>query len=181
MYLVCDSLPMGEDSALQEVPKLALDESWWRTTSVAGPSEKRLELLRNDLVENGLVRSTGSVRGRGGASGSGGGVQVPGIGIRFMGILARRRRRHGIPGCRPATSAIARSKQAHFAYHKYVDFSGGGIYDAEPRQMPNLYHGMHARIYGRFDAPGPVALKVQGDIVGERFERTDLGKRRRPR
>jgi len=53
-----------------------------------------------------------------------------------------------------------------------IDFEGGGIYDVEPRQMPNLYHGMPVRIYGRFDAPGPVALKVQGDIGGERFERT---------
>ena len=53
-----------------------------------------------------------------------------------------------------------------------IDFSGGGIYDVEPRQMPNLYHGMPVRIYGRFDAPGPVELKVRGDIGGERFERT---------
>ena len=42
----------------------ALDESWWRTTSVAGPSENRLELLRNDLLENGVVRPAGNIRDR---------------------------------------------------------------------------------------------------------------------
>ena len=79
MYLVCDSLPVGEDPALQEVPELTLDESWWRTTSVAGSDEKRLELLRDYLVKNGLVRPAGSVRGRGATSGSDGGVRGPSV------------------------------------------------------------------------------------------------------
>jgi hypothetical protein len=53
-----------------------------------------------------------------------------------------------------------------------IEMDGGGIYDVEPRQLPNLYHGMPVRIYGRYDTPGPVAMKVRGDIGGERFERT---------
>jgi hypothetical protein len=61
---------VGEDPALQEVPEFGL-------AAVAGLGEKRFELLRDDLVENGLVCPAGSVFVRGDASVTSGGVQGP--------------------------------------------------------------------------------------------------------
>ncbi len=68
---------VGEDPALQKAPELSLDEARWRATAVAGPSEKRLELLRDDLVQDCFVCPAGSVDARGDASGSNGGVEGP--------------------------------------------------------------------------------------------------------
>jgi Ca-activated chloride channel family protein len=49
---------------------------------------------------------------------------------------------------------------------------GGGLYDVEPRTLPNLYHGMPIRLYGRYASPGPMELKIHGNIGGELFERS---------
>jgi hypothetical protein len=68
---------VGEDPALQEVPVLSLDEPRRGLAAVAGLGEKRFELLRDDLVENGLVCPAGSVFVRGDASVTSGGVQGP--------------------------------------------------------------------------------------------------------
>jgi hypothetical protein len=65
---------VGEDPALQESPELSLDEPWRGAAAVAGPGEKRLELFRDDVVENGLVRPARSVGVRECASGTIGGV-----------------------------------------------------------------------------------------------------------
>jgi Ca-activated chloride channel family protein len=53
-----------------------------------------------------------------------------------------------------------------------IEVRGGGLYDVEPQQLPNLYHGAPVRIYGRYTTPGPVELTLRGDLGGERFERT---------
>jgi Ca-activated chloride channel family protein len=53
-----------------------------------------------------------------------------------------------------------------------LDVIGGDLYDLEPRQVPNLYHGMPVRLYGRYRNPGTVALTLRGDIDGESFEKT---------
>lgn len=53
-----------------------------------------------------------------------------------------------------------------------VDVEGGELYDVEPRQLPNLYHGAPVRLYGRYREPGPVALTIRGDLGGRTFERT---------
>jgi Ca-activated chloride channel family protein len=53
-----------------------------------------------------------------------------------------------------------------------IEAMGGGLYDVEPRTLPNLYHGMPVRLFGRYDRPGPMELKIQGDIGGELFERS---------
>jgi len=64
---------VGEDSALQEASEFSLDKARRRAIAVAGTGEKRLEPLRDDLVQDGLVCPAGSVGGREGASGSRGG------------------------------------------------------------------------------------------------------------
>jgi Ca-activated chloride channel family protein len=53
-----------------------------------------------------------------------------------------------------------------------IEAVGGGLYDIEPRALPNLYHGMPVRLYGRYAEPGPMELKIRGDIGGELFERS---------
>jgi hypothetical protein len=76
--------PVGEDPALQEVPELSLDEARRRAAPIAGLCEKRLELLRDDLVKDGLVCPAGRVGGRGDASGSSGGKKGPRSGEAVM-------------------------------------------------------------------------------------------------
>ena len=57
-------------------PSQAVEFSYL-VAAVAGLGEKRFELLRDDLVENGLVCPAGSVFVRGDASVTSGGVQGP--------------------------------------------------------------------------------------------------------
>ncbi len=56
---------MSEDPALQKVPELSLDEARWRAIAVAGPGEKSLELLGDDLVKGSLLCPARGVGGRG--------------------------------------------------------------------------------------------------------------------
>jgi len=67
----------GEEAALEKAPELSLDEARGRAITAAGPGEKRLEPLRDDPVEDGLVCPAGSVGRRGSACGSSGGVEGP--------------------------------------------------------------------------------------------------------
>ena len=79
--------PVGEDPALQEASELSLDKTWRWATAVAGPGEKRLELLGDDLVQDSFVCPAGIVGARGDASGSEGGFGGPRRGWEIM--LAR--------------------------------------------------------------------------------------------
>ncbi len=49
--------------------------------------------------------------------------------------------------------------------------AGGELFDVEPRRLPNLYHGMPIRMYGRYGKAGKVALTIRGDLDGEPFEK----------
>lgn len=51
-------------------------------------------------------------------------------------------------------------------------FSGSEVYDVEPRELPNLYHGSPIRIYGRYKNGGSVGVKVRGDILGNPLEQS---------
>ena len=55
MYLVCDSLPVGQDTALQEATQLALHEAWHAAIMPACPIEERLQRLRDGLMQNRLL------------------------------------------------------------------------------------------------------------------------------
>ncbi len=50
--------PVGEDPASQVMPKLSFDEPRNRPAPIAGPGQERLEVIRNDAVEDCLVRRT---------------------------------------------------------------------------------------------------------------------------
>ena len=67
MYLVCDSLPVGQDAALKEGPKLPLDKSRHGVAPLVGPGEEGLKALLHDTVEDSLLGSPGLVANAGGA------------------------------------------------------------------------------------------------------------------
>lgn len=46
------------------------------------------------------------------------------------------------------------------------DFSGVEVYDVEPQKLPNLYHGMPVRVFGRYKGSGPLAVRVHADLQG---------------
>lgn len=45
-----------------------------------------------------------------------------------------------------------------------IRFEGGDVYDVEPRETPNLFHGAPVRVYGRFGKSGKVKVHVQADL-----------------
>ncbi len=47
-----------------------------------------------------------------------------------------------------------------------ISFEGGNIYDLEPPALPNLYHGMPVRLYGRYKEGGKVKASLRGDVNG---------------
>jgi Ca-activated chloride channel family protein len=47
-----------------------------------------------------------------------------------------------------------------------ITFDGGGAYDVEPARLPNLFHGMPVRLYGRYRAAGVVKVNVRADVAG---------------
>ncbi|MEX2171387.1 MAG: VIT and VWA domain-containing protein [Pirellulales bacterium] len=53
-----------------------------------------------------------------------------------------------------------------------VSFEGGDVYDVEPAQWPNLFHGVPLRMYGRYGEPGITKVTVTGDVQGQPFEET---------
>jgi len=53
-----------------------------------------------------------------------------------------------------------------------IDFAGLKVYDLVPKQLPNLYHGMPLRMYGRYRGDGAVDVRVQAEINGSPIERS---------
>jgi len=50
-----------------------------------------------------------------------------------------------------------------------IDFGSARVYDVEPRTLPNLYHGMPIRIYGRYKKGGDTKVTVKGEVQGIAF------------
>ncbi|MCB9768459.1 MAG: VWA domain-containing protein [Candidatus Omnitrophica bacterium] len=48
-------------------------------------------------------------------------------------------------------------------------FEGGDVYDVLPEKLPNLYHGTPIRIYGRYRNPGPLKVRIEGNLNGYEF------------
>jgi Ca-activated chloride channel family protein len=48
-----------------------------------------------------------------------------------------------------------------------LDFQGGGVYDLEPQQLPDLFHGSPLRLYGRYRQGGEVAIHFTAEVGGE--------------
>lgn len=53
-----------------------------------------------------------------------------------------------------------------------ITFSGGDVYDLEPVDLPDLFHGSPLRLYGRYRDAGPVEVTFRADVGGERIEQT---------
>lgn len=54
-----------------------------------------------------------------------------------------------------------------------VSVAGVEVYDAEPKQLPNLYHGMPVRLYGRYRGDGgPAQVTFSGTIDGQPLRQT---------
>ena len=53
-----------------------------------------------------------------------------------------------------------------------IDISGIEVYDLEPKKLPNLYHGMPVRLYGRYKGKGTGSINVGGEVNGRRISTT---------
>ncbi len=53
-----------------------------------------------------------------------------------------------------------------------IGFEGLDVYDLEPQKLPNLYHGMPVRLYGRYRGQGPVKVRVQAEVNGAPVDQT---------
>jgi len=53
-----------------------------------------------------------------------------------------------------------------------ITLQGVETYDVEPRQLPNLYHGMPLRMYGRYRTGGPATVRIQAEINGAALDQT---------
>jgi Ca-activated chloride channel homolog len=51
-------------------------------------------------------------------------------------------------------------------------FGGADVYDVEPRDLPDLYHGMPVRVYGRYRQGGPVSVTINAEINGAPFDQS---------
>jgi Ca-activated chloride channel homolog len=58
------------------------------------------------------------------------------------------------------------------ASNVHITLEGVDAYDIEPRQLPNLYHGMPLRMYGRYRTAGPAKVRVKAEINGAAFDQT---------
>jgi len=47
-----------------------------------------------------------------------------------------------------------------------IELAGVEVYDQEPKQLPNLYHGMPVRLYGRYRGEGTADIRVQAEVNG---------------
>jgi Ca-activated chloride channel family protein len=65
-------------------------------------------------------------------------------------------------------AAAFRRKLMHpVASNVKIEFEGLDVYDIEPQQLGNLYHGMPVRLYARYKGSGAVTVKVSGDVDGQ--------------
>jgi Ca-activated chloride channel homolog len=53
-----------------------------------------------------------------------------------------------------------------------IDFPGADVYDIEPQQLPNLYHGAPIRVFGRYRNGAAVDAKVTGEVRGKPISTT---------
>ncbi|MFA7236999.1 MAG: VIT and VWA domain-containing protein [Phycisphaeraceae bacterium] len=51
-----------------------------------------------------------------------------------------------------------------------LTFEGGDVYDVEPAQLPNLYHGAPLTVYGRYRNPGDAPVLLTATVNGQRIE-----------
>jgi Ca-activated chloride channel family protein len=64
-------------------------------------------------------------------------------------------------------AAFRRKLMRPIATNVQITFDGLDVYDLEPRQLPNLYHGMPVRLYARYRGAGAVKVNLNGEINGK--------------
>ncbi len=62
--------------------------------------------------------------------------------------------------------AFRRKLARPIATNLQLAFDGVEVYDVVPAQLPNLYHGMPVRVYGRYQGDGPVTVTIDADVEG---------------
>ncbi len=53
-----------------------------------------------------------------------------------------------------------------------IAFEGAEVYDVEPQQLGNLFHGQPVRMYGRYKSSGAAKVRLQADVLGAPIEQT---------
>ncbi|HEX6960455.1 MAG TPA: VIT and VWA domain-containing protein [Lacipirellula sp.] len=51
-----------------------------------------------------------------------------------------------------------------------LDFAGADVYDVEPQQLPDLYHGSPVRVFGRYRDAGKLAVSIDAEVLGKPVE-----------
>jgi len=46
-------------------------------------------------------------------------------------------------------------------------FAGAEVYDVEPQEMPDLYHGSPLRVFGRYRGAGPLSVNIEAEVLGK--------------
>lgn len=68
--------------------------------------------------------------------------------------------------------AFRRKLMHPVATNLQITIDGIDAYDIEPEQLPNLYHGMPVRMYGRYRGKGDARINVTAEVNGRRIETT---------
>lgn len=53
-----------------------------------------------------------------------------------------------------------------------IEGSGIQVFDMEPKQMPNLFHGSPVRVYGRYSGSGTAKLSLRGNLNGVEWKQS---------
>ncbi len=51
-----------------------------------------------------------------------------------------------------------------------IELAGLEVYDLEPKVLPNLYHGLPVRLYGRYRKSGAAQVTLKADVRGREFK-----------
>ncbi len=51
-----------------------------------------------------------------------------------------------------------------------LEFTGGQVYDIEPKNLPDLYHGAPLHVYGRYRKAGSFTVSVSAEVLGKPIE-----------
>lgn len=62
--------------------------------------------------------------------------------------------------------AFRRKLTRPIATNLNISVNGVETYDVTPSKLPNLYHGMPVRLYGRYRGAGPVKVSIAADVEG---------------
>ncbi|HYH46642.1 MAG TPA: VIT domain-containing protein [Thermoanaerobaculia bacterium] len=68
--------------------------------------------------------------------------------------------------------AFRRKLQHPAASDLAITLEGIDAYDIEPTQLPDLFHGMPVRLYGRYRQAGPATVHLNANVGGEVLDRT---------